>query len=387
MPLMFIDIPRTEGSTELEEHMEKISEQLTSVLKSEEQQLHCICFVAQANNFSLSNEQIEYFQSVEHLFESTSTTDMNCFLTFADSGPAYVKEYLKSRNIRLGTSYDVNCSAFYGKSKTFSLYWESTTTYFEEFFRRLETDQNTTSLRLKSKNITPERREEIKSDIAKLHPEVKEELNKLGEIKFQVKTYEENKDDIQLHGNFSFQIDEIVQKKIDLPAGKHVTNCLQCSFICHDDCAIPDDDGKKGCVAMNNGFCTVCINKCEWWFHKNIPFIYEYKCIHVTKSYQEMKSSYEQEKGVTLEFEEYLEYLTKDIKELLGLLHGKVKKITDCKNYLQRTQENPLVKSFDETIDDMINAEKNSKEHGFERRIEMYEELKEYSNMIRLRPN
>lgn len=235
------------------------------------------------------------------------------------------------------------------------------------------------------------KREELKSDIAKLHPEVKEELTKLAEFKFQVKTYEENKDDFLRPRNLSFQIDEIIRTKKGLPPGKHASICLRCSFICHGDCdcTVADDYEKIRCVAMHDGFCTVCINKCEWWFHKHVPYmyVYEYKCIHVTKSYQEMKSSYEQEKGVKLEFEEYLEKLTKDISELLRLLHGKVKKIMDCINKMQRTQETPLVKSVEETIDDFINAEKNTKDLGFERRIEMYEELKRYSNMIRIRLN
>ena len=239
--------------------------------------------------------------------------------------------------------------------------------------------------------MTPEKREELKSDIAKLQPEVKKELAELGQLRFHVKTYEENKDDIFRPGNLSFQIDEIIQTKKDLSPGKHVTFCVHCSFICHEDCdcAGGDHDGKIGCVAMHDGFCTVCINNCEWWFHKYVSYmyVYEYKCIHVTKSYQEMKSSYEQEKGVILEFEEYLEKLTKDITKLLRLLHGKVKKIMDCENELQRRQETFLVKSVDETIDAMINAERKTKDIGFERRIEMYEELKEYSNMIRIRQN
>ena len=39
-----------------------------------------------------------------------------------------------------------------------------------------------------------------------------------------------------------------------------------------------------------------------------------------------MKSNYEQKKGETLDFDEYLANLSKDIKVLFGLLHGKVKK-------------------------------------------------------------
>ena len=234
--------------------------------------------------------------------------------------------------------------------------------------------------------MTPEKREELKSDIARLQPEVKDELAKLDKIKFQMRTFEENKDVILLHGNLTVAIDEIIQTKTDLPAGKYLTSCIHCSFICHDECRIEDNDRKQNCIAMKDGFCKNCINKCEWWLHKNISYIYGYKSIHVTKSYQELKSSYEHEKGVILYFDEYLDNLTKDIEELFQLLLSKVKKIRDCKNELQRTREVPLLKSVGDTIDDMINAERRTEEPGFERRIEMYKELKEYSNMTRIRP-
>ena len=381
VPLMFIDIPRTDRSTA--GHSTNISEQLAFILKSDEQILHGICFVVQANNFNIPNEQIERIQSVGRLFESTSIRDMICFLTFADAGPAHVEKYLKSCKMKFGISYSENCSAFHEKSKICSLFWESTTSCFADFCKHLETDQTTMKLRY----LTPSRREELKSDIAKLQPKINEELAKLGEIKFQVKTYEENIHHILRYGNLSFTVDVITQRQIDLKPGNHITNCMQCFYICHDECRIEDDDKKIECVAMKDGLCTVCKNKCVWWVHKNIPYIYEYTCIHVTKSYQEMKRRYEQEKGVTLDFKEYLENLTQDIEKLLELLHGKVKKITDCKNELQRTQETPTANSVDETIDDMINAEEETKNPGFERRIEMYEELKKYSNMIRIRPN
>ena len=35
-----------------------------------------------------------------------------------------------------------------------------------------------------------------------------------------------------------------------LEQGTSVTACGVCNVTCHDNCRIPNDDGKAGCVAM-----------------------------------------------------------------------------------------------------------------------------------------
>lgn len=111
--------------------------------------------------------------------------------------------------------------------------------------------------------MTPEKREELKSDIAKLQPEVKKELAELGQLRFQVKTYEENKDDILLHGNLSFTINEIIQtKKTYL-----LVSMLQFAFsaLLSAMTIVLLQMMIENCTAQQ---CVTDCVKCKWWFHQ-----------------------------------------------------------------------------------------------------------------------
>ena len=130
-------------------------------------------------------------------------------------------------------------------------------------------------------------------------------------------------------------MEEIKQIKQPLAPGRHLTICMLCFFTCHENCGIPDDDGKKSCSAMSDGYCAPCTSFCIWSDHKIAPYTYLYKSVQVTKSFKEMKSNYEKEKEVTSEYDDYLKHLNKDIETLLGKIHDKVRRITECKNELQ----------------------------------------------------
>lgn len=65
--------------------------------------------------------------------------------------------------------------------------------------------------------------------------------------------------------------DVSVQKPVQ--DDKSTTLCLDCNFTCHEVCALSDDAEKMNCVAMSNGFCTVCKKKCKWDRHRNARYI------------------------------------------------------------------------------------------------------------------
>lgn len=161
---------------------------------------------------------------------------------------------------------------------------------------------------------------------------------------------------------------------------------MQCYFTCHEDCSYEDNDDKVHCIAMRDGYCQECTGHCIWSVHKNTPYIYIYDSVEVTKSYKDMKLTYEIEKGETLNFDAYLENLNKDIEALLGRLYDKVQRITEYDNELKGIEKSPLAGSFDDTIDNIIESEKLKTEKGYERRIEMFLELKKYAKMIRVFP-
>lgn len=383
-PLTIIDIPRIHGSKR--KYIQTLHEQMNFLVNSYRTKIDCICFVAQANTSSFSSDQIKHIQLIKYLFETDS--DMSCFFTFADLGPPHIKHILEVNNIAFNESFSVNCSClFQTNEKSSDLFWKTNYDAFDKFFNHLQVSVSK-SLR---KNLhgpgdfsIPENRKELTSNIAVLYPEVRKDLAKLGDIKNQLKKFSNHKDEIMSTGDFSFTIEEITQTKKPLEPGKHVTNCMHCFCTCHKDCAYENNDDKHQCVAMKDGYCTVCTDRCIWYFHENTPHIYIYDSVKVTKSYREMKSSYEAEKGKPLDYNEYLEHLNKDIEALFGRLHDKVTRMNKSGNELNGIPKSPLAGSFDATIDKMIAAEIQGKEMGFQQRIEMFQELKKYADFIRI---
>lgn len=388
IPLTLVDIPRMHEPKK--EQFMMIHEQLKHILSPYEQRVDCICFVAPANSISLSPEEIEFLQSIMFLFptdqSSDLSTDMSCFFTFADAGEACLEKCLKSSNFKKVKTYLVNWSAFFQKRNEFSdPFWNMNRKSLDNFFNHLKTSQpKTLRLTLEGEPPASDKKENLKSDIWKLQPELNEDLVKLVETKTNIETFKDHQSEIMSDGDFSFTIEEIKQTMQPLQPGKHVTNCMKCFFTCHENCGIPDDDGKKNCSSMRDGYCTVCTDHCIWSDHKNTPCTYHYTSVRVTKSYKEMKTKYEEEKGKTLEFDEYLEHLDTEIEGLLERIRKKIERLTDYKNELQGIEKSPLAGSFNDTIDDMINAERRKKEKGYEKRIKMFHELKRHSKLIRI---
>lgn len=379
-PFTIIDIPRFHGSKK--EYFLRIHDQITSYKSI----IDCICFVAQNNTFSLPYEQIEYIQSIKHIFQTDMDTDLSCcFCTFADLGPPHVKEVFNLNNITSDESFMVNWSCLFKRIDHASkFFWVTNFQALDKFFKRVEiSDRKWLMDKIKNDHSGPgEKNDELILQIADLQPEVNEYLAKLGDVKIQRDMFAAHENEIKSTGDFEFTIQEVKQTKEPLHPGKHVTNCTICFLTCHEECNIPDDAGKKNCQAMDSkGYCKECAGHCVWYHHKNMTFIYCYVNVEVTKSYKDMKESYEQDHGKPLDFEEYLEHLNKDIEALLERLHENVKKINDCTNELHGIKKRELGDSFDDTIDQMIKSEKIKKEKGYERRIEMFLELKKYTQM------
>lgn len=377
-PFTIIDIPRFHGSKK--EYFLRIHDQITSYQSTTD----CICFVAQNNTFSLPYEQIEYIQSIKYIFQTDMDTDLGCcFFTFADLGPTHVKEVLDLNNITSDEAFMVNWSCLFKRIDHASkFFWVTNFQALDKFFKRVEiSDRECLMDKIKNDQPGPgEKNDELILQIADLQPEVNEYLAKLEDVKTQRDTFAAHENEIKSTGDFAFTIEEVKQRKEQLHPGTHVTNCTLCFLTCHEDCSIPDDAGKRDCEAMDsNGYCIKCAGHCVWHHHKNMTFIYRYVSVEVTKSYKDMKESYEQAYGRTLDFDEYLDRLNNDIETLLERLHKNVKKINDCTNELHGIKKRELGDSYDDTIDQMIKSEKKKKEKGYERRIEMFLELKKYT--------
>lgn len=160
---------------------------------------------------------------------------------------------------------------FHRIEPTFYLFWKNNFDGFNRCFNRLQ-ESVSKPLRktLKSGPLTREKKDPKEhTDIAVSQPKVSEDLAKLEELKLHIQKFTAQKEDIISSRNFSFTIEEIKQTKEPLnKEGMHMMNCLQCFSTCHDNCSIADDDGIIRCVAMRDGYCTVCTGHCTWSVHK-----------------------------------------------------------------------------------------------------------------------
>lgn len=340
--------------------------------------IDAVCFIVKAPDARLTVSQRYIFSSII-LFGKDIESNICTLITFADGAEPPVLASLKEANLPFGSTFQFNNSALFAENKKLTttslspMFWEMGCSSFQKFFDQLSHFE-TKSL-TQTKDVLKER-EQLKTVIASILPQVKAGLSKLGELRDQLEIFKKHKDDIENNKDFEYEVEETKQFLVDLPRGQHVTNCLQCNITCHEDCGIADDAKKSGCWAMTNGKCRICIGKCIWSDHKNTPYIFRYSIEKVKKTYTEMKQKYEQAKGSKLTHETYIEELTYDVEYLFENVKLMMAEMNRCKTRLKEIALRPDPLSVVEHIELMIEAEETEKQPGFRRRIRMLHEFK-----------
>lgn len=177
------------------EQLMLIHEQLKYILELYEQRLDCICFVGPANSNNLSPEEIDFLESIMYLFpndqSSDLSTDISCFFTFADAGPACLENGLKSSSVKNFKSYFVNWSAFFRETNEFSdSFWNMNIKSLDNFFNHLNASKpKTLRLTLEGEPPAPQKKE----NVWKLQPEVKEDVANLQMTKTNGENFIDNK--------------------------------------------------------------------------------------------------------------------------------------------------------------------------------------------------
>ncbi|CAG2211568.1 unnamed protein product [Mytilus edulis] len=229
-------------------------------------------------------------------------------------------------------------------------------------------------MQTKSLSLTTEvleKRQKLENTIHNLHQEIDVGLSKINLLEGEVKLFSEHSRDILANKNFEYIVEEDYQEKIDLQGtGQHTTNCLTCNFTCHENCRIPNDDKKAGCIAMNReGSCMECPKGCHWSEHHNTPFVIKWFKRKVTKRYEDMKRKYEEATQKTLTQEQVLDEMNQDITKQEQGIQVMLVFISKLTNRLKEIALRPDPFSTVEYIDIMISSEEMEKKSGFEGRI------------------
>ena len=387
--LNIIDTPGF-GDTRGIERDSAIVEQIRHLFSAKGEQgvldIDAVCFIAKAPDARLTPTQKYIFGSIMSLYGKDIESNICTLITFADGAVPAVLASLKDSNLPFGATFTFNNSALFAENKKGTgnplspMFWKMGCSSFDRFFASIWT-METKSLLL-TKNVLDERNQ-LKTIISSILPQVTEGLQKVSEIRREQEVIKQHKDKIKDNKNFYYTVEEIEQVKVDLKPGVHVTNCLTCNITCHYPCIIPDDANKKGCAAINRntGKCEVCPKKCDWTIHKNNKYYLSHKTVKVKRTYDDMKKRYDEATMKTSSVEQLIQNMKKAVNAKLNMIKGMMDNVNRCRKRLQEIAltDDPL--TSEEYVDLMIEAEKREHKPGYADRIKALEEVKKMSRI------
>ena len=210
-------------------------------------------------------------------------------------------------------------------------------------------------------------------------------LSRLDEIQQEERVLQQHEAEINANKDFAYRIKVNKHKKIPLQ-GVYTTNCLQCSFTCHDNCAFANDEDKERCIAMRYGNCTVCPNKCHWEKHSNTPYYFEYYYEYEKRTYDDLKKRYDtaqssknKTQSMISSSERILVQLQAQVYALLDQMRFSIHRLDEI-----ALRPNPLTDI--EYIELLIESEKREHKPGWKERICQYERIKRDAQMLKKIP-
>lgn len=342
--------------------------------------IDAICFLIKAPDARLTAIQTYIFQQIMALFGKDVEENICSLITFADGVDPPVLSALQASDLPFGKHFTFNNSGLFAKnvdldsSVLSAMFWDMCLKGFSNFFKHLD-KMETKSLQL-TKSVLDERKK-LEVTVQNLQPQVDAGLAKLNMVNEEIRIISQHKLDADANKDFEYEVEEIEQKRHELPKGTHTTNCLQCNFTCHKSCAYPNDDQKKNCSAMDgNGQCTQCPDKCSWKIHSNTPYIFEYLSVKKKKTYGEKLKKYQDAEGKRLTHEQVVDKMKEELAELEECIEYFMTTVKDCNERLSEIALRPHPLSMTDHIDLMIKAEQLEQKPGSKQRIAMLEEMK-----------
>lgn len=374
------------------EHMSRLEKFLLSI-----NQLSAIAFVSKANVNKLTPSSSYVLHEVTRLFSVDVKPNLFLFATFADDKKPQVVDLVS--DIFPWSSYLTfqNSALFCGPdSRTMftPLFWEMCKRGAEAFFDLVYKVKPVSLLDV----ADPDKRiavYDIKYEAGKPKPTHRvirlrqacqmELQNSNIEIKRQVVISTNLKSEIdfvqvhakQINAIGSYKITKSVPVAKKTPTNNFTTTCITCENSCHRDCVYRDDGQKEHCCAMRGGKCTQCKRQCDWFTHRNLPYLIDWEVKVEEEVIQEKKSMHDQHA-------QKKKFAEKRVAELEGEL-DKSKKLVEAhfrnaKKAFQQLKELALKAtnhSFVDHVNLLIENEKDQLAPGWEQRVNSLNEYRE----------
>ena len=372
------------------ENDKKIARQIKTFFSNEHfkgvDYLHGIGFVTQASLPMLTPTESYIFDTVLSIFGTDIVDNIFLMTTFADADAPPVLEAVKVAKIPYKNSFNFNNSAIFARniaSEQFNhMFWEMGIHSLSTFFKQFSVS-SPQSLKL-TKEVLNER-ERLEALIPGLETQVKVGLSRLDEIQQEKRVLQQHEEEINANKDFAYPMKVNKHKKIPLK-GVYTTNCLKCSFTCHNNCAYPNDFDKTKCSAMTNGYCTACPDKCHWHSHSNTPYYFEYYDAFENRTSDILKKRYETAKSGKNKTQSMIAANEKNFMQLQAEVYSLLEEIRFSIHRLDKIAWRPNTLSDIEYIDLLVESEKREHKPGWKERIHQYEQIRKEAQVLKKIP-
>ena len=360
--------------------------------------IDAIAFVTQASQSRLTHTQTYVFDSILSTFGEDVKGNIFILFTFADGKKPVAIDAVKQADIPFLQYFKFNNSSLYagfedeggdtGNESDFkfdAMYWELGMQSFKDFFEHF------TKLESKSLQLTREvlqERHRLEMAVGDIQNQITVGLSKIDTLNQEKQVLEEHEAHIHPNKDFTYTIKVVKQKKVDLPTGTHVTNCLVCNHTCHIDCKIPMDKKKYGCLAMDKGgassaSCRICPGHCFWDKHVNNPYHFEFYDDWVTKTSEDLKKKYYQAKEGKSRAESMISTLQQTLDDVDCYVMTLIREVKESLARLDEIALKPNPLTEVEYIDLLIQSEKLEAKPGWLQRVQYLEGAREQASITR----
>lgn len=346
-----------------------------------------IGFVTQSSLARLTPTQEYIFSSVLSIFGKDLSNNIFMMVTFADGQKPPVLKAIEDAKIpNSGKYFKFNNSALFADNKANeesfdAMFWKMGFKSIKAFFADFEKAQ---SVCLDLTKEVLQEREQLQALLEGLNPQITMGLNKIEEMRKEEIVMQQREMEIETNKEFTYDVEIDIPRKIDISGqGRYTTTCLKCNFTCHADCSYADDGDKYKCCAMNSSkYCKVCPGHCYWDQHKNLPYLIEFETVVETRTSEDLKKKYETAQKGKLKVTDMLTKLDEFLENAHTNVLTMICKAQECLRRLDSIALKPNPLSSVEHLQLLIESEKQSARHGWQRRIQYYEEAKRHAEML-----
>uniref|UniRef100_A0A671X106 Septin-type G domain-containing protein n=1 Tax=Sparus aurata TaxID=8175 RepID=A0A671X106_SPAAU len=399
--LTIVDTPGF-GDTRGIERDRMITEQLRNVFSSTQgvSEIDAICFVAQASLARLTPTQKYVFDSVLAIFGKDVAENIRILVTFADGKVPPVLEAIKASGVPCPTTknglpihFKFNNSVLFAGNEPSEagsmrdededesdnedgsfdkMFWDMGIKSMKKFFVALNT------IKTKSLTMTKEvlrERKQLENSVENLQKQVKLGLATLEEIKETTKQLKMFEAEITANKNFEFEVTVMKPFQQNIAGtGIFLTNCTQCDYTCHDNCAYASDADKINCCAMeSDGYCGECRKRnksCIWSVHSNQKYKWEYREVKEKRTIEALQKKFNQAKNDKKPVEAMISTLKAEYDRVQAEVVKLMETSGKCLNRLKEIALKPDPLSTTEYIDMLIEGEKSEGKSGWKQRVQ-----------------